>query len=58
MLKRISKKKLIDINLIAHPYVEATTSEPTNAVALWGLGGLKGGKARAEKLLSKCHVFS
>jgi len=54
------KKKPTDINLIAKMIVDQTTQEkPTEepkpeknpaAVALGRLGGLKGGKARAEKL--------
>ena len=66
MPKRSSKKKPTDINLIAAQIVEAATKpteeEPTKkkqseknpaAVALGRLGGLKGGKARAEKLSPK-----
>ena len=64
MPKRTSKKKPTDINLIAAQIVEAAT-EPAEkkkpakkkqpeknpaAVALVRLGGLKGGRARAEKL--------
>ena len=64
--KRSSKKKPTDINLIAAQIVDATTTPPKEkstkkktseknpaAVALGRLGGLKGGKARAEKLSSK-----
>ena len=52
------KKKLTDINLIAsHIVAEVTTKlKPEKnpaAVALCRLGGLKGGKARAEKLSAK-----
>ncbi len=59
------KKQPSDINLLAAQIVEAATGpaeEPTNtiqpeknpaAVALGRLGGLKGGKARAEKLTPK-----
>lgn len=60
------KKQPSDINLLAAQIVEAATSpaeeEPTKptqpeknpaAVALGRLGGLKGGKARAEKLTPK-----
>ena len=52
------KKKLTDINLIAsHIVTEVTAkSKPEKnpaAVALGRLGGLKGGKARAEKLSAK-----
>ena len=60
MPKRSSKRKPTDRNLIAARIVEAAT-EPTEeekpakkknpaAVALGRLGGLKGGKARADKL--------
>ncbi len=54
MLKRTSNKKE-DENTIASQIVELTTDKPTKkknpaAVALGKLGGLKGGKARAEKL--------
>ncbi len=61
MPKRSSKKK--DINETAFSVVQQATghaepvqSEPEKnpaAVALGRLGGLKGGKARAEKLSSK-----
>jgi len=49
------KKRLTDINLIAsHIVAEVTTKlKPEKnpaAVALGSLGGLKGGKARSEKL--------
>jgi hypothetical protein len=60
MPKRSSKKKSRDINILASQIVEEATGEaavkPENstknpaAVALGRLGGLKGGKARAEKL--------
>lgn len=59
MPKRSSKKKTPkDINQLAAFIVEQTTSESEeapkeknpNAVALGRLGGLKGGKARADKL--------
>lgn len=62
MPKRTSKKRLADINLLAASIVEEATKEPTEkpikeknlaAVALGRLGGLKGGKARAEKLSAK-----
>jgi len=68
MPKRSSKPKKknpSDINLLAAQIVEAATGqaeEPTEtnqpeknpaAVALGRLGGLKGGKARAEKLSPK-----
>jgi len=54
MLKRTSKKKE-DENTIASQIVDLTTGQPTKeknpaAVALGRLGGLKGGRARAEKL--------
>ncbi len=59
MPKRSSKKRE-DVNVIASRIVEEATGEPTPkpedttknpaAVALGRLGGLKGGKARAEKL--------
>ena len=60
MPKRSSKKKARDINILAAQIVEQSTgesipnfSEPQknpHAVALGHLGGLKGGKARANKL--------
>ncbi len=61
MPKRSSKKKNIrDINVLASHIVEQATGEPSPkpensnknpaAVALGRLGGLKGGKARANKL--------
>jgi hypothetical protein len=59
MPKRSSKKQTPkDINELAAFIVEQTTAEPENppreknphAVALGRMGGLKGGKARAEKL--------
>ena len=61
MPKRSSKKKNIrDVNVLAAHIVEQATGEPTRkpedstknpaAVALGRLGGLKGGKARANKL--------
>lgn len=56
----IRKKKITDINVLAASIVQATTQpEPSKkpvteknpaAVALGRLGGLKGGKARAERL--------
>jgi hypothetical protein len=54
MPKRSSKKSE-DINLLAKSIVDKATEEPPRkknpaAVALGRLGGLKGGKARAEKL--------
>jgi len=61
MPKRSSKKKSIrDVNVLASHIVEQATGESLPktedstknpaAVALGRLGGLKGGKARAEKL--------
>lgn len=52
------KKRLTDINLIASHNVAEVTAKPKPeknpaAVALGRLGGLKGGKARAEKLSAK-----
>lgn len=57
MPKRSSNKKK-DVNILASEIVEQVTQEPENqlghknpaAVALGRLGGLKGGKARANKL--------
>ena len=55
MPKRSSKRK--DINELATSIVKEATSESKEknpyAVALGRLGGLKGGKARAEKLSPK-----
>jgi len=63
MPKRTSKKPPSDINLLAVSVVQAATGEkPASsavrqknpaAVTLGRLGGLKGGKARAEKLTPK-----
>jgi len=62
MPKRSSKKETPkDINVLAAHIVEQATSEPEeppqeknpHAVALGRLGGLKGGKVRAEKLSSE-----
>jgi hypothetical protein len=60
MPKRSSKKNIRDVNTLAANIVEQATGEPIprpedstknpNAVALGRLGGLKGGKARANKL--------
>ncbi len=60
MPKRSSKKNIRDINLLASHITEEATGQPAPkpedsnknpaAVALGRLGGLKGGKARAEKL--------
>ena len=48
----MTKKR--DLNQIAASIVERTTQEKNPAaVALGRLGGLKGGKARAEKLSSE-----
>jgi hypothetical protein len=56
-----SRKEPEDINVIAKSILDKATKEPSNekpeknpaAVALGRLGGLKGGKARAEKLSAK-----
>ena len=66
MPKRSSKKKSRDINTLASQIVEEATGEvapkPEDstknpaAVALGRLGGLKGGKARAEKLSPEQRV--
>ncbi len=57
MQKRSSKKNISkDLNAIAFRIVKQATSEHVKnpaAVALGRLGGLKGGKARAEKLSAK-----
>jgi hypothetical protein len=64
MPKRSSKKKNIrDVNVLASSIIEQATGEKTPksenskknpaAVALGRLGGLKGGKARANKLTSE-----
>ncbi len=55
MPKRTSKKVIEDINLIAKSILDKATFEGKNpaAVMLGRLGGLKGGKARAEKLSAK-----
>ena len=55
MQKRSSRKRTPDVNVIAADIVEQATEEQQGgknpaAVALGRLGGLKGGKARAEKL--------
>ncbi len=57
----MAKKRPTDINLLARQIVEEAIREPLNppkeknpaAVALGRLGGLKGGKARAEKLSAR-----
>jgi len=56
-----SRKQSEDVNILAKSIVEEATKEPNEqsptknpaAVALGRLGGLKGGKARAEKLSAK-----
>lgn len=61
-----SRKQDQDVNVLAKSLVEKATKEPSEkkpseekseknpaAVALGRLGGLKGGKARAEKLSAK-----
>jgi len=61
MPKRTSKKQPSDINVLAASIVRTatrrkslvSTSVHEAAVALGRLGGLKGGKARAEKLTPK-----
>lgn len=62
MGKREDRKKTADINALAASIVTRATEEPVlaakpeknpAAVALGRLGGLKGGKARAEKLTAK-----
>lgn len=59
LLLGMKKKTGIDINQIAARIVEEATGEKEKpeknpaAVALGRLGGLKGGKARAEKLSAK-----
>ena len=63
MPKRSSKKKPLDLNQLAALIVQEATAESAPkesppgknpaAVALGQLGGLKGGKARAEKLSAK-----
>lgn len=54
----VKKKRPTDINILAASIVKEATGEPQPeknpaAVALGRLGGLKGGKARAEKLSAK-----
>ena len=61
MDKKKTKKRSSDINILASQIVAETTKESAKevpqknpaAVALGRLGGLKGGKARAEKLSAK-----
>ena len=56
-----SRKEPEDVNVLATSIVEKATKGPSEekpeknpaAVALGRLGGLKGGKARAEKLSAK-----
>jgi hypothetical protein len=60
MVDKKTKKRSTDINILASEIVAEATKEPTketpikqknpHAQALGRLGGLKGGKARAEKL--------
>lgn len=60
----MKKKRPSDINLLARQIVEEAIHEPLTppkeknpaAVALGRLGGLKGGKARAERLSKKRRV--
>jgi hypothetical protein len=60
----VNKKRPSDINLLARQIVEEAIHEPLTppkeknpaAVALGRLGGLKGGKARAERLSKKRRV--
>ncbi|OHE57969.1 MAG: hypothetical protein A2Z47_15115 [Thermodesulfovibrio sp. RBG_19FT_COMBO_42_12] len=58
MANKKSPKRSSDINILASQIVAEATKEPIKeknpaAVALGRLGGLKGGKARAEKLSAK-----
>jgi hypothetical protein len=62
MAEKKKRKRPSDINVLASQIVAEATKEPTTkpikeknpaAVALGRLGGLKGGKARAEKLSAK-----
>ena len=61
MVEKKTKKRSSDINILASQIVAEATKESTKevpqknpaAVALGRLGGLKGGKARAEKLSAK-----
>lgn len=58
MIEKRTRKRSSNINVLASQIVAEATKEPTKevpqknpaAVALGRLGGLKGGKARAEKL--------
>ena len=58
MTEKKKKKQPTDINILASQIVTQATKEPIKeknpaAVTLGRLGGLKGGKARAEKLSAK-----
>ena len=62
MVEKKKKKRSSDVNILASHIVAEATKEPTSkpikeknpaAVALGRLGGLEGGKARAEKLSNK-----
>ncbi|MCZ7385421.1 MAG: hypothetical protein O8C63_11845 [Candidatus Methanoperedens sp.] len=58
MVEKKRKKQPADINILASKIVAEVTGEPIKeknpaAVALGRLGGLKGGRARAEKLSAK-----
>ena len=58
MQKRSSRKRTLDVNVIASQIVDKATDEAhivknPAAVALGRLGGLKSGKARAVKLTSE-----
>ena len=62
MIGKKKKKRSSDINILASQIVAEATKEPTKkpikeknpaAVALGRLGGLKGGKIRAERLSAK-----
>jgi hypothetical protein len=46
----MQKRSRKDVNVLASQIVEQATNKNPNAVALGRLGGLKGGKARANKL--------
>lgn len=61
MQKRSSKKRTPDVNVIASQIVDKATDEAhivknPAAVALGRLGGLKGGRVRAERLTSERRV--
>jgi len=62
MAEKKKKKRSLDINILASQIVAEATKESISkpikeknpaAVALGRLGGLKGGKARADKLSAK-----